>query len=421
MKASKVLKVVALLAAGSMAITPLAACGGSSNSKNDALEVWTSMDTGSTQIKALQKVTDEFEKKNPDVKIKLVPRATSYEQDIKVRLAANNAPDIFNTHGWSKNRYANFLENLSTRTWAKRLNPTANNVMRAKNKNLYALPLAVAANGVLYDKDVLDQAGVDAKSINTWADFMGACQKIKAIGATPLGLPGKENWWTGNVADMTAMGFYTKAQEKDLLAGKFDPKLYEPVLQNIKDIKDAGYINVDYVSASPDDMYRLMGQNKLAFSFQGLDFLSSLKSYAPNANVGFMPYPSQKTEHYFAAGELTALGVSKTSKHKDQALKYIDFLAQKDVMTKLTAAVSQPTAFNDVPSTLGKATESYDYWSKTKKVPTQEIFDRAYLPDGMWNTIITTADGVVTGQSTPASASDQMKTKFDGLYKKTAK
>ncbi|WEV65826.1 ABC transporter substrate-binding protein [Bifidobacterium sp. ESL0764] len=420
MKTAKVMKVAALLAAGAMAVAPLAACG-SSSSQGDTIEVWTSMDTGSSQIKTLQKVTDAFEKKNPGVRIKLVPRATSYEQDIKVRLAANNAPDIFNTHGWSKSRYANFLEKLTNRTWTKRLNQTANNVMRDKGNDLYSLPLAVAANGVLYNEDVLSQAGVDPKGINNWDDFMGACAKIKASGSTCLGLPGKENWWTGNVADMTAMGFYTKAQEKGLLAGKFDPKDYEPVLSNIKAIKDAGYINEDYVSASPDDMYRLMGQNKLAFSFQGLDFLSSLKSYNPNTNVGFMPYPAQKTEHYFAAGELTALGVSKTSKHKDQALKYIDFLAQKDNMVKLTAAVSQPTAFDDVPSTLGKATESYDYWSKTKKVPTQEIFDRTYLPDGMWNTIITTADGVVTGQSTPAAASDQMKTKFDGLYKKATK
>lgn len=38
-----------------------------------------------------------------------------------------------------------------------------------------------------------------------------------------------------------------------------------------------------------------------------------------------------------------------------------------------------------------------------KKTTTVPVFDRVYLPNGMWNTL-TTTDGLITGQSDPKGA-----------------
>ena len=396
---------------------PLAGCG-AGGASSDAIEVWTSMDTGSAQLKTLQSLTDKFMQENPGTKINLVPRATTYEEDIKVRLAANNAPDIFATHGWSRDRYAKFLEDLSGHEWADKLVDAASDSMQEENGSLYALPFGINVSAALYNKTVLDKAGVDPTQIATWDDFMNACEKVKAIGATCVGLPGKDNWQSGGLADMSAVGFYDDAKREELKNGTFNVDDYVPVMQNLKRLADSGYINVDYVSASPDDLYRLMAQDQMAFSFQGVNFLASLVSYNENPNVGLMPYPSPEGEPYFTGGELTAFGVSKSSKHKEAALKYIDFLAETDNMKEMVKVVAQPSPFTDVPSNLGNVTESYDYWTKERGIQTEAIFDRAYLPDGIWNTIITTADGVITGQLTPQAASEQMKTKYDSLYKK---
>jgi raffinose/stachyose/melibiose transport system substrate-binding protein len=43
-------------------------------------------------------------------------------------------------------------------------------------------------------------------------------------------------------------------------------------------------------------------------------------------------------------------------------------------------------------------------------------FDRVYLPNGMWNTMVTTADSVITGgDSKVASAVSTMAKDFAGL------
>ena len=44
------------------------------------------------------------------------------------------------------------------------------------------------------------------------------------------------------------------------------------------------------------------------------------------------------------------------------------------------------------------------------------FFDRLYLPNGMWNTIITTTDGVINGQMTAEVAAQQMADQYQTLY-----
>ena len=73
----------------------------SSASGEKKLDFITGMATGSVHLKTLQSITDAFEKENPGVKINLIPSSQDFTQDIKVRLAARNAPDLWNTHGWS--------------------------------------------------------------------------------------------------------------------------------------------------------------------------------------------------------------------------------------------------------------------------------------------------------------------------------
>lgn len=412
-------KVLAGLLAISL-MAPLAACG-SSSAGGDTIDVMTSMDTGSEQLKVLQSITDEFTKENPGAKFNLIARSTSYEQDLKVRLSANNAPDIFNTHGWSRDRYSNFLEDLSGRSWAKSLTDQANSSLRNDKDQLYALPLGQAVNGILYNKTVLDKAGVDSTKIANWDDFTAACEKVKAVGATCFGFSGKDNWWGGSLVDGMANGYYDNAQRKALQEGKFEVKDYQAMLDRVKSFVDKGFINADYVSATPDDMYRLMAQDKMAFNDLGLQFMTSVLSYNPKAQLGLMPLPGEKSDPYFTVGELAALGVSKTSKHKDMALKYLDYLAKPANMKKLTAAVGMPSAFTNVPSELGVVTDSYNYWTQQHPVTSETIFDRVYFPDGMWNTMITTADSIMTGQATPQQAAEQVKTKFDSLYQQTKK
>ena len=104
----KINKLIAGVASAAMIVTAFSACG-SASSSGKKLDFITGMATGSVHLKTLQSITDEFEKANPGVEINLIPASQDFTNDIKVRLAAKNAPDLWNTHGWSRDRYAKFL------------------------------------------------------------------------------------------------------------------------------------------------------------------------------------------------------------------------------------------------------------------------------------------------------------------------
>ena len=393
-------KILAALC-GCVLLAGVGACS-SSNSSGVELEFMTGMSTGSRQLKALTSVVEEFEKDNPDIKVTLVPGTNSYESDIKVRLAGHNAPDLWNTHGWSRDRYANFLEPLQDRDWADRMNNTLDNAIKKDDGSFYALPLDAAITGIVYNQTVLDRAGVDVSDIASWEDFSAAS--------------GKENWTSGDIVDYMAPGMYNDDQLQELSDGTFDTDQWAKAVTPVYDWARAGYMNVDYTSATSDDVAKLIASDQCAFGFQPNSLAQSVEVYNPDAKLGFMAYPSETGDRYLISAEDYAIGVSNASEHKDEALKLLDFMAEPDNMKKLSDTTSNPPAFDDVEMNIGQLSTSYDYWVTQEQTRTVPVFDRVYLPNGMWDTLTSTTDALITGQSAPADAAQQMKTSFDSLY-----
>lgn len=67
----------------------------------------------------LQNVVEKFEKENPDIDIKENYPADGYEGMLRVKMAANDMPDLFDTHGWALHRYGEYVEDLKDMDWVK--------------------------------------------------------------------------------------------------------------------------------------------------------------------------------------------------------------------------------------------------------------------------------------------------------------
>jgi len=74
------------------------------------------------------------------------------------------------------------------------------------------------------------------------------------------------------------------------------------------------------------------------------------------------------------------------------------------------------SALTGVKSALGQFEPTYNYWVNEKKTKLVPFFDRKYLPNGMYNTLAKSTDGLLTGQLTAQAAADQVKTSFNSLY-----
>jgi raffinose/stachyose/melibiose transport system substrate-binding protein len=303
---------------------------------------------------------------------------------------------------------------LEDEAWAADLNPALEPVMISDEGHLYAFPIDLDIAGILYNGDVLAEAGFTPADIQTWDDFMAAADAVAANGQIPIYNAGKDRWPTGLYIDWIAPGAMTDENYEALLAGEFQPEEYGKALEMIAAFRDAGYFNPDYSSATSDDISLALAQGDTAFSFL-MNFVAVTGyGYNPDANIGFMPVPAfEGGEPYFISGEKNALGINKDSESVEAAKAYIAFLAQPENLQRLAESTGSAAGLTTVNVDLGGLTESFE-WTKTAK--TVPYFDRVYMPNGAWDAIVSTAEGVLTEQMTIEESLAKIEEDFNALY-----
>lgn len=394
-------------------------CGSEDNSTDQKkLIITTNSHAQEPSSLALQEIVDEYNKINPNVKIEFIPGSSDYEETMKTKMATNSLPDLFATHGWSINRYKEYLEPLNDREWAQYVSPAIKPVITDENEKFYVLPVDVDIVGLPYNLDVLENAGVDPKSIKTTDDFLNALEKIKNSGVTPIYLGGKDSASIGNVYDWIAPGLITlnkdNPQGENLKNGIFDEKAWNQTGEFVKTLKDNGYINKDALTGN--DAARALGTGKAAFLFFGTSMIREGLTFNPNARMDFIPLPTKNRDEksYFITGERLAIGAWKDSPNKKEALEFLDYLAKPENVSKMATANVLPTGLTNAKSDLGKFEKSYELGDQYQYVG---FFDREYLPSGSWETLCSIGAGIISGQLTVEDASKKMREDFDKLKK----
>ena len=408
----------AALGVGAAVVTMAGCAGGAgdvgASPATATIEFQTGLGTDDPTLKVLTTITSTCAPEGVD--IELVPMTNTYEADMKVRLASGDVPDIWSTHGWSLLRYSEFLEPLDARPWAKNFNPALDAAMTNEAGQFFALPINTDVAGIVYNKTVLEDAGIDVKTLTTWESFGDAAATLKAAGITPISTSSKDSWFAGNVADFAASGAYTPDELESLRSGTFETGGYTTLLSEVEKWAKAGYFNADVTSATVDDLARAPGAGDTGFVFVQNYLVASALGFNPDARLGYFPIPGFVTEPYLIGGEGTAYGVSKTSKNKDAALACIDCLAEPSNIGTLAGAIGGIPGLTNATSDLGALQDSYDEFVADGTFRLEPYFDRVYLPNGMWDTMVTTTAAVITGQSDVPAATSQMEQQFNALF-----
>ena len=370
-------------------------------------------------VGALQAAIDGFQAENPNIMITLTPGNSDYEALMKTKMATNDLPDIWSTHGWSVMRYSEYLEPIEDQAWVKDLHPSIAPVITNNDGQIFVIPMDVDVAGIAYNKDVLTDAGVDITTIKTWDDFYGAMETIKNNGVTPIHMGGKDNWTVGAFFDWLAPSLYitdeTRYKGDELLAGTFDTDIWTEGAELCIELADKGYLNVDMLTSGFSDSARSLAEGSSAFVILGNYVITEALTYKEDANLGFFPVPAyyEGDEPSLISGERTALGIWKDSPNKDAAKKFFDYLATPDVMASVASANGVPAGLVTATSDTGILADSYEQWQDVEAFP---YFDRAFLPSGMWDTMCTTGTGALSGEMTPEEVSAQMLSDFTKLY-----
>jgi sorbitol/mannitol transport system substrate-binding protein len=160
----------------------------------------------------MQKLTDDFTKKNPDIKLEWV---TLEENVLRERVTTDIATkggqyDVmtigtYEVPIWAKQGWLLPLDKLGADYDVNDILPAIRGGLSADGK-LYAAPFYGESSMVMYRKDLMDKAGLKMPDAPTW-EFIGeAARKMtdRATGVNGICLRGKAGWGE-NMAFLTAM------------------------------------------------------------------------------------------------------------------------------------------------------------------------------------------------------------------------
>lgn len=405
------------VAIAALALSGCSASGDDSDGGQATLELQSAMGEDTPRFEALSALAQAYEDENPDVKIDVVPMGKDYEGDMKVRMASGDLPDLWATHGWSLLRYSEFLEPLQEQPWAGELNPVLDTTMKNDAGEFFALPLTTDVAGILYNKKVLSDLGIDPASLGTIDAFDDALAAAKDAGIVPISSSGKDDWFAGNVADWLASGSYSESESDELADGTFVESGFEAMYSKLDEWAEADYFNPDFSAATSDDIATALGQGTTAFVMIQNNLVLSAQQFVPDAELGFIPVPAVNGDpEYLIGGEGVALGAWRDGENKEQALDFLNFLAQPENIGEFAGKDGNPAGLTGIDVDLGALADSYEQFFTPGDVRMVPYFDRAYLPNGMWNTLITTTSGIVTDQTDVDAAVSQVKADFGTLY-----
>lgn len=419
-------RILSIILAACMCVG-VAGCSGSgeteqTDEKGSALEGSISIYTNCVGVQAeiIQELTDEWMKENPGVTAEVVAPGADYENVMKVKMSSKDMPDIFSTHGWANVRYVDFLLPLNDMPWANDIESTFKELISDDEGNLLVLPIDQNKWGLVYNKDVLEECGVEVP-LRTIDDFMAALEQIKTASngeIAPMHIAGGDSWPLGQIFDQLATPAFTTAENNDqeaLLNGTFDWNKWTDFSEMIKEMYDKGYFNEDIFTAKYADSAEAFATGKAAFCWYGNTIVEEAEAINPDVNAGLQPLPAfyEDDDMSFLNGEQTAFGIWKDSENIELAKSWLNFMAKGENVKKFCESESMlPGIETDVPVDVGFATEYYEEFADIRSFP---IFDRAFLPNGMWDLMCKDAADLFTGTISAEQYSLDMQNEYERL------
>lgn len=193
----------------------------------------------------------------------------------------------------------------------------------------YALPVVNFAYPMFANMDILNDCGI-TELPKTWSEFEEACKIISEKGYYPFALnldtsspSGIQNTYMGFA---WASGITMKDESGDYKLT--DNAELKGFAEFMKGLNDKGYLYPGMSSLSEPDMTSKFASGELAFVINSMATLQSYRTEAPNMNIAAAAIPV-KDDYTGESGMCVAswaLGITENSEHKEEAMKFIEFL-----------------------------------------------------------------------------------------------
>jgi arabinosaccharide transport system substrate-binding protein len=150
----------------------------------------------------------------------------------------------------------------------------------ANYDNYYGVDYHVGAAAMMYNKEILTEAGVDIATVKTWADFVEAGKTVKeATGKYMMAAETTEHWTYYPLITQQGSDFFDKATGEVIL----DNQINVDTLQWLLDGVDEGYfVAMPGGFCHSEEWYAYMNEGNVACIAMPLWYLNRFTDYMPD-------------------------------------------------------------------------------------------------------------------------------------------
>lgn len=334
---------MALGLVAAMGATMLAGCGGSDNGNGGktkdgktkiTLSCW-----GDTQAEMLQQVADKYKETHPDFELETqVSTWSEYWTKLEASATGGSATDIMLMNVLHVEEYAEAgilkdLTEVGDKLDLEANFPAALYEGYTIDGKVYAIPKDFDTNGIFYNKELFDKAGLDYPTDDwTMEDFWAACEALAAADLGEGCFPTAVNYNAGQTNfNATIFANGGSVYNEDYTATCYsDPKTIEGITI-WSDLVKEGYSPTleQMTDTNPDAMF---SAGKLAMYLAG-DYM--LAEFESNENIaGKFDIAQRPSFNGKKTDIINGLGyaVFEGSKNAEAALEFVEYLGGKEAM-----------------------------------------------------------------------------------------
>ena len=273
-----------------------------------------------TEVDVMRSIIADFEEKNPDIKIEFLHFPQNYFQKLHLLFASNKAPDVV----FLNNQYLPIYANAGKLELAK-VNKSLydEKVLQALSwkEKCYAVPRDISLLVMYYNKDLFDRVGLEYPREN-WSQKQMLKKAIKIKKKTGVfGVSFEEEPLFYLPYVMSEGGTFFDLEDKKTQKGL---KFYA----NLRKKYGVAPTRAEIGSATMAQMFL---QEKVAMHLSGR-WVTPMYNKAKFA-WGVIDFP-MGAESVVVPLDASGWAISKSSNHKEEAQKFVSYLASKESIKK---------------------------------------------------------------------------------------
>ena len=356
----------------------------------NTISVWTYLDPEDPSVKAY---IEQFQQKNPTITIKYTAYPEdNYQQKVQSALAAKSPPDValIESRAWMKSGRVVELTPYY-KQWGvdpNDFNPGGMARVAPEGKiegGIYAIGDFLGGNVLFYNKALFDQAGVPYPSIDTsmtWQQYADMCRKL----AKPDADPTKAIY--GCTVPIWGFGIWTKwlwGEDGRQAQGNMNgPAMVEAWNLGTALVRDRVAPSSSVLETFPAGESDLFAQGRIAITWS--DFTESSKYQEQNISFGLAPFYVPQGSESFVDTWTSTWGTFTESKHKDAALKFLQFIATDAQRIRMETSADPPLS-TKVAQELGYGKDDpikQQYFQVLQQAKAQVFVPTSLFPEGIW-------------------------------------